>query len=492
MTPKRTGLRLLAYARVSDVRGREGPGFISETDQFKRCRAYADAYGHKIVEQGCDLDVSGGVMTRPTFDRFLAKIEAGKADGLIVAKLDRFARSNVGALVAIEKIESAGGTLISVGEQIDSSTPSGRFLRTILFAAAEWERERIGEQWFTARSAAVERGIHVSRHAPPGYLKGPKTDDENDRRLVPDPEHAETVREAFRMAARGETSTTIASYLTERGLSGSNWTAARVPRLLANRVYLGEARSGSGVVNPAAHDPLVDEELFLLAQRDRPQGLRRPTNGVSLLSGIVRCAGCSFAMKPQGASKTGAAVYRCTKTSTHGICPEPATVTKQRVEEYVIEQFLAEFSNLAFAAEAGERDGGSLAEAVAAERAYREQLDNLELRATIGNADHDRLIASLHRQWQDKLAAIDAGPARSALPAGVNLEDLVSQLRDEGQTAELRELLSSGIEAVFVRRAVNRQRNLPIADRVKIVYHGSEPVDLPRRGQRFEPRRVDW
>jgi DNA invertase Pin-like site-specific DNA recombinase len=492
---KGSALRLLAYARVSDVRGREGPGFISESEQFKRCGSYADAYGHTIIEAGSDLDVSGGVMTRPTFDRFLELVENGSADGIIVAKLDRFARSNIGALAAIEKIESAGGTLISVSEQIDSSTPSGRFLRTILFAAAEWERERIGEQWFTARSSAVGRGIHVSRHVPPGYMRTPRAksgDDGPDRVLVPDAKQAETVREAFRMAARGESNTNIATYLTERGLNGANWQSFRVPRLLANRVYIGEARSGQSFVNPNAHEPLVDEETFLLAQRQRPDGLRRATSGISLLSGIVRCAGCSFAMKPQSASKTSKAVYRCTKNSTHGVCPEPATVTKERIEEYVIEQFLSGFPNLAFAASPDDKGDDGFAEAVAAERAYRAQLDNIELRATIGDEDHDRLIASLHRAWQEKLAAVKPRLNVSVIPHGVSLDELVTQLREDGQVAELRELLGSAIDAVFVRTAASRSHSLPIADRVMIVFQGDEPLDLPRQGQRFEPRRFDW
>src|SRR5687767_8952971 len=143
-------LRLLSYARVSDVRGREGPGFISEAEQFAKNRSYSETYDHTILEEGVDLDVSGGVMSRPTFDGFLERVKAGDAEGIIVARLNRFARSNVGALEAIETIESAGGVLISVDEQIDSSTPAGRFLRAILFAAAEWERERIAEGWLSA------------------------------------------------------------------------------------------------------------------------------------------------------------------------------------------------------------------------------------------------------------------------------------------------------------------------------------------------------
>ena len=168
------GLRLLSYARVSAVRGREGPSFISESDQLARSRSYAETYGHRIIDEGSDLDVSGGVMSRPAFDRFLGMVKRHEADGIIVAKLDRFARSNVGALTAVEEIESAGGTLISVAEQLDASTSAGRFLRDILFAAAAWERERIGESWHTAQAAAVHRGIHVSPYVPPGYKRGPR------------------------------------------------------------------------------------------------------------------------------------------------------------------------------------------------------------------------------------------------------------------------------------------------------------------------------
>jgi len=494
LSVKVSALRLLAYARVSDVRGREGPGFISEKDQFARCHSYADAYSHKITDEGSDLDVSGGVMARPTFDRFLELVSKGHADGIIVAKLDRFARTNVGALAAIETIEAAGGTLISVSEQIDSSTPAGRFLRTILFAAAQWERERIGEQWFTARSSAVERGIHVTRHVPPGYVRSKRTKDPGtDRRLAPDPQHAGTIREVFEMAARGESNTAIAAYLTEHGVGHGHWQSYRVPRLLANRVYLGEARSGSGIANPAAHEALVDEATFLTAQRQRRGGLRVTENQtVSVLSGIVRCAGCSFAMKPQSASKTSRAVYRCTKRSVHGICPEPATVTKERIENYVIEQFLQEFPNLAIHSSPDEAETDALAEAVTAEQAYRAQLDNLELRATIGDVDHDRLIATLHRQWQEKLTAVSDRPTPSPLPEGMSLEELVATLQDGNHNAKLRELLSSGIEAVFVRTAASRRRDLPIADRVKIVWQGDMPLDIPRRGKRFEPRRVTW
>ncbi len=520
MTPRQdsrggSGLRLLSYARVSAVRGREGPSFISEADQFARNRNYAKTYGHRIIEQGSDLDVSGGVMTRPTFDRFLERIAAGEADGMIVAKLDRFARSNVGALAAVEAIEGAGGTLISVAEQLDASTGAGRFLRSILFAAAQWERERIGEAWHVARNSAVERGIHIAPHVPPGYTRGPKTNDpETDRRLTPHPVYAETMREAFAMAARGARDSEIARFLNGRRLPSYSikngekptyWQASRIPRLLANRVYLGEARSGSGNVRADAHDPLVDEETFLLAQRGRSGGqdLRQPNRSTtappSILSGIVRCAGCSFAMKPQDAGKTAPALYRCVKSSVHGLCPAPSTITKAKIEAYVIEQFLAQADMVFAGSRVDDHDEEWTrlsAEAGAAEQAYRRALTNVELRRQIGDLDHDELLASLHRDWHAKLRHAEAArPTTVApimLPEGMSLRELVGQLRANGEHEKLRSLLAAGIEAVFVRPARSRARNLSTEDRARIVWRGTEQLELPRRGRRFEPRTYVW
>src|SRR4051812_12860983 len=55
----RKGLRLIAYVRVSDVRGREGPGFISPDEQREKCRAFATAMGHTIVDEAEEFDRSG-------------------------------------------------------------------------------------------------------------------------------------------------------------------------------------------------------------------------------------------------------------------------------------------------------------------------------------------------------------------------------------------------------------------------------------------------
>ena len=189
-------------------------------------------------------------------------------------------------------------------------------------------------------------------------------------------------------------------------------------------------------MNLDAHEPLVDESTFLLAQRDRTAVLPTRSADVSMLSGIVRCAGCSFAMKPQAAGKSSKAIYRCTTDSTHGLCPSPATITKGRIEHYVVDQFLEQYP-IRLAATATDNDDQSHLEQAAAkaELAYRQQLDNTDLRDMIGAADHDRLIGTLYRDWQAKLAeAADARTPTTAAPppAGITIEQMVTTLRDKG------------------------------------------------------------
>jgi site-specific DNA recombinase len=507
-------LRLLSYARVSAVRGRDGPGFISERDQFERNRSYAKTYGHKIIGEGSDLDVGGGKMSRPIFDRFLTMIADGKADGLIVAKLDRFARSNAGALAAVEAIENHGGKLISVAEQIDTSSAAGKFLRSILFAAAEWERERIGDGWLAARTSSVRRGIHDSPYVPSGYVRGPRTDDPNtDRRLKPHRKHGATIRQAYTMARQGASYTEIADYLNERELPVTSikngeretyWTAPRIRRLLANRVYLGEARSGEGIEpNANAHAPLVDETTWLLAQQaNRPSAarLRRPNRNAnvppSILSGLARCAGCSLAMKPQGAGKTSPSIYRCVTTSASGRCAHPATITKARLEDFVLKEvmngWLGAIEISATPVDDDEERGRRLAEASEAERVYRYQLANPP--KDIPAEDQGMFLASLYREWQEKLVeAEELEPLEGVAALQMSGRDLIESLRDEGNNERVRGLLSSVIAAVFVRPAESRARNLPVADRVKIVWrHDDEELELPTRGRRFEPREYVW
>jgi DNA invertase Pin-like site-specific DNA recombinase len=82
-----------AYIRVSRVGGRDGDSFISPTVQRERIEVWAASHGHAIGPWYTDLDEPGSKIDRPEFQRALEACERGDVAGVVVTKLDRFARS---------------------------------------------------------------------------------------------------------------------------------------------------------------------------------------------------------------------------------------------------------------------------------------------------------------------------------------------------------------------------------------------------------------
>ena len=188
MSPRKKSLQLIGYVRVSRVAGREGDSFISPTVQRERIGRYAQAHGHTIIDVVKELDAPGSKYEREGFQAALERVEAGTADGIIVARLDRFARSLPDALQAIQRLDAVGGQLIVEDLGIDTTTPSGRLVRNVMLSLAEWQLGVIRENWTTARAHAVERGVHISATPIYGYTRGPEG------RLEPDPVTAPVVR----------------------------------------------------------------------------------------------------------------------------------------------------------------------------------------------------------------------------------------------------------------------------------------------------------
>ena len=198
------------YVRVSRRAGREGDGFISPEVQRQRIQGWADANGVGIVAWWEEIDASGAKRDRPMFQEALASCERGETGGIVVAKLDRFARSAVDALESIKRLNDAGARLVSVEDGFDGSTAMGRFAIGILTLIAELELERIRDSWSTAVTEAVGRGIHISARVPTGYARN------EERRLVPVEPAASAIREVFRRRALGVPYSQLARFLEEQ------------------------------------------------------------------------------------------------------------------------------------------------------------------------------------------------------------------------------------------------------------------------------------
>jgi DNA invertase Pin-like site-specific DNA recombinase len=303
------------YIRVSRVGGRAGENFIAPDVQRERARSFAEQQGIEIIAEHEELDVSGAKLQRPKLDLVLRRIQARETDGILVADRSRFARSLIGALEAIQKIEAVGGTFWAA-DGFDSSTPEGKLAINILLSFAEWELDRIRANWKAAVTRSIARGVHVSAVPPLGYQR------ERGQPLTVDSEAADKVKQAFVIRANG------ASWRKVADLLGTSVTGAA--DVIRNRAYLGEARGQYGLTNPTAHPALVDDDLWQRAQPgDRAKPKTPPTN-VGILRSLVRCDGCEFRMAISGGR------YVCfAHTSSKGKCPAPAAIAIAKLDQYV-------------------------------------------------------------------------------------------------------------------------------------------------------------
>lgn len=484
-------MRLDGYVRVSKVgkRKHRPESFISPDVQREQIEGWAKLRGVTIANWETDLDQPGPKLSRPGFDRILARIESGATEGIAVARIDRLSRASViEALKMVEEIIDHGGTLASIDLGIDPTTTFGEFALTILLALARMESRRIGEMWLDARTRAVDRGVHISGHTPAGYLR------HDNGRLYPDPSTSWAVRQAFEMRAAGDSWKGIADWLTEEGIATAHgaprWTIATVRTVIRNRVYLGEARSGD-IVNLNAHDALVDERTWQAA--NVPRGAKRGASGkaAGMLSGILRCSGCSFALKPSmGKTRHGKPrrEYRCRPDKAAGRCPSPASVSAKPVEEAVTARFFESYGEMYASFNARSEDRTEVEEGLAKAQAERAAVLDGRLGEALGGEDSDTFLQVVRERQEavereeERLAELEDDPAALPDPTTLRGDWENMSLQDR------RSLIGSGYGAIFVRRA--RSPREPAVDRLRFFAPGETPP-LPVRGQRGDIRSVD-
>jgi Site-specific recombinases, DNA invertase Pin homologs len=416
----------------------------------------------------------------------MERIEAGTSGGLVVARLDRFGRSVQDSANLLAKIRDADGVLCTVAEGIDTSGYMGKFLADLFAALGELELARIRENWNTARKSAVARGIHVSGRVPTGYRR-----DEN-RILEPDPGTAPAIRELFRRRATGTSWTQLCRFLEESGVvtpwGNEHWVVASVGSIVRNRVYLGEARAGD-IVNPEAHTAIVSLAEWNAANSARGVHPGRSGRGTGLLSGLLRCGGCSYAMKPKmGKTRHGKDFleYGCKPDKAGGRCPAPASVKATVIEPFVLSH-LFEFAESATAriAAGKEEDRPDLETMIAEAEAERDAALDGRLAEILGGPESEAFLRTVESR-QAKLEALlerQAEQEQERAPAQIkaNLRSVWEDLPLEGR----RRLLHSVFDSAFVWRTSDQGRNgkLPIGERTKLFLAGQGPP-VPKRGQR--------
>jgi DNA invertase Pin-like site-specific DNA recombinase len=350
-------VKVIGYVRVSDVDGRGGDRFISPDVQRETITRFVNGKGHELVDVVVELDQSGGTLARPGLEQVLERIEAGEGDALAVAYLSRLSRRVIHGLEVVQRLNAGGRDVLVADLDLDTSTPVGRAVLTVLLAFAELELEQRREGWATAQRRALARGVYPGSTAT-GYRR------EEDGRMIPDPHRAPVIRRLFERRAAGASWAVLARMLDEQipRSDGTRWRPSTVAEMTRTPAYLGRLErtvGGELVVVEDAHEPIVDRALWeaVNASGGAARGPnRRPEP--ALLAGLVCCDGCGSPMsRGSGGRRRNAAgeiviydAYECVAR-----CNQAAKMSALALNRYVLAETLARLAASAAVDATGQR-----------------------------------------------------------------------------------------------------------------------------------------
>jgi site-specific DNA recombinase len=344
------------YVRVStEEQAREGYGLAA---QEQAMRAYCQAQGWELVEVYADAGRSGKSMRgRDDLARLLEDAGAGRFQRVVFWKLDRLARNLRDLLEICDGLEALGVGIVSVQEAIDTGTATGRMIRNVLGALAEFERETIVER-IKAGLAEKARQGELLGPIPLGYRRADPEEEIDGKKpkgaIIADELTAPLVREAFTRYSTGNYSLRdMAGWAARVGLrstEGNLLDRLSIHKLLQNVAYVGQvtyhSRQGGGVVAKGKHPPIVDAALFAQVQETltgrrghwppaRPFG-REPYP----LSGVAICGYDAAPLVGVKSTNRGERYMRCSTAHRQGrhACRQPmvrAELLEDQVAAYV-------------------------------------------------------------------------------------------------------------------------------------------------------------
>ncbi|BAT58590.1 DNA-invertase hin [Variibacter gotjawalensis] len=275
MKPQPKTLRCAVYTRVSTEYGLE-QDFNSLDAQREASEAYIKSQSHEgwRLQPGNydDGGFSGGTLDRPALQKLLTAIRQRKIDVVVVYKVDRLTRSLADFAKLVELFDAHDVSFVSVTQSFNTTTSMGRLTLNVLLSFAQFEREVTGERIRDKIAASKRKGMRMGGPTPLGY-------DVVDKKLVPNAEEAERVRDIFRTYVEQKSliKTLVDLYsrniVTKRSSrrdgsfrGGIAFNKSGLVHLLQNRVYRGEVVH-KGNYFPGEHAAIVDAELFATAQR---------------------------------------------------------------------------------------------------------------------------------------------------------------------------------------------------------------------------------
>ncbi len=238
--------KVCAYTRVSTDSEEQESSFELQ------CESYTKLIGSRADWEFAGLYADQGLSGtkaehRPEFMRMIKDAKEGKINRILVKSMSRFARNTVDTLKYIRELKEIGVSIFFETQNIDTLTPGGEMLITILAATAEEESRTISKNIKWAMQNKFKEGIvHLNCSQMLGYKKG-----ENGYEIIE--EEANIIKRIYGEYLSGESLNRIAAGLMEdnikTGCGNAKWSVSTVQGILTNEKYTGNAILGKTYKN---------------------------------------------------------------------------------------------------------------------------------------------------------------------------------------------------------------------------------------------------
>jgi DNA invertase Pin-like site-specific DNA recombinase len=304
-------LKAALYARVSSEEQVEGYSIDAQRRAFQTlCQNKGWISYREYIEEGKSARTEN-INKRPVFKQTMTDGINHQYDILVVHKVDRFSRKLRITLEYFDRLAKADVGFVSIMEQMDFSSPWGKFALSMLGGLAELYSDNLSQETKKGWHERREQGLYCGT-LPFGAMKaddGVPVPDMQDRKISVDGQETvvrnyEGLKLAFESSAQGKSDREVARVLNAIGYRTTGTHGPRpfsrdtVKGMLVNRFYIGYIQDGNGGWVEAKHKPFIDLELFeevqTMRQKNRTSTHQHTvqTKKIYSLTGMVFCWYC--------------------------------------------------------------------------------------------------------------------------------------------------------------------------------------------------------
>jgi len=289
-------MKCALYARVSTQEQAKNYSIPAQLDLL---RNFAQANNYEIFKEYVDAGISGTTSDRPQLRELFNDAKRGYFKILLVYRIDRFFRSTLKLLNAVDELQKTGVSFRFITEPFDTSNPLGNFMISVFASIAQLERDILIERSKMGVLKSVQEGHYMASVPLYGYKY-----DREIKNLKIHPEESEVVKLIFAIYQEPHLSQVkIAKKLNDMGYfcrKGGKWHAKQIHRVLINSAYCGKWRYGTDSESVLVDIPrLVSDETFNEIQellKKRRVGCNRNQKYDYLLINHLYCGICKRRM----------------------------------------------------------------------------------------------------------------------------------------------------------------------------------------------------